>query len=88
MSAFQAYSGAYDHGRQLYRWSCYATCRVYEVRPIDGLLPPAPGGRKWVARRVHGQTGPQVAMLVDGPTDEFSQMLAQVTLASREAVLT
>jgi len=86
MSAFQPYAGAYDCERELYRWSCYATCRVYEVRPVDSALPEPPRGRKWVAKRQHGHSGPQLAMLVDGPTAEFSHMLAQVIPASHRAV--
>ena len=78
MSAFQSYNGAYDHGRELVLWSCYATCPVYEVRPVDGALPEPPRGRKWVAKRQYGHSGPQIAMLVDGMTSEFSQMLAQI----------
>jgi hypothetical protein len=79
MSAFAPYAGTYDDERRSYRWSCYATCPVYEVRPIDGGLPAPPGGRKWVARRQYGQSGPQVAILVDGVTTEFSQMLMQIS---------
>jgi hypothetical protein len=86
MPAFQPYAGVYDDGRELYRWSCYATCRVYEVREIDDSLPAPPGGRKWVAKRQHGQSGAHLALLVDGPTSEFSHMLAQVSRRRLEAV--
>ena len=79
MAAFTAYAGTFEDGRQSYRWSCYATCPVYEVRVLDPGLPAPAGGRKWVSRRQHGQSGPRLAMLVDRHTEEFSQMLAQVS---------
>lgn len=79
MAAFTAYAGTFEDGRQIYRWSCYATCPVYEVRALDPGLPAPPSGRKWVCRRQHGQSGPRLAMLVDVRTEEFSQMLAQVS---------
>jgi len=78
MAAFQAYAGAFTDGRQDYRWSCYATCPIYEVRALDAGLPAPPDGRKWVSRRQHGQSGPRLAMLVDHQTDDFSHMLAQI----------
>jgi hypothetical protein len=78
MPAFQPYAGAFLDGGESYRWSCYATRPVYEVRTFDAELPEPPTGRKWVTRRQHGQSGPQVAILVDGETTDFSQMLAQV----------
>jgi hypothetical protein len=79
MSAFQPYAGTFQDGRDQYRWSCYATCRVYEVRPIDDALPAPPNGRKWVAKRQFGHSGPQLAVLVDGQAPDFSQMLVQVS---------
>jgi len=79
LSAFQAYSGAYADQRQSYRWSCYATCRIYEVRSFDDALPEAPKDRKWVWKPQHASGGPHLAMLVDRWTSEFSQMLAQIT---------
>jgi len=79
MAAFTAYAGTFEDGRQSYRWSCYATCPVYEVRVLDPGLPAPASGRKWVSRRQHGQSGPRLAMLVDHQTEEFSQMLAQVS---------
>jgi hypothetical protein len=79
MSAYQPYTGTYDHDRELYRWSCYATCPVYEVRPIGLTLPAPSRGRKWVAKRQLGQSGPQLAMLVDGVISDFSLMLAQIS---------
>lgn len=79
MAAFIPYAGTFEDGRQSYRWSCYATCPVYEVRVLDPGLPAPGSGRKWVSRRQHGQSGPRLAMLVDGQTEEFSQMLAQVS---------
>jgi hypothetical protein len=85
MSAFQSYAGTFQDGRELYRWSCYATCPVYEVRPIDDALPAPPRGRKWVAKRQHGLSGPQLAVLVDGQIPEFSQMLTQVFRGGFEA---
>jgi hypothetical protein len=87
MSAFQCYAGIYGHQHELYRWSCYATCRIYEVRPVDDELPAPPRGRKWVAKRQHGHSGPQLAMLVDGPTTEFSHMLAQVVPGGQQAAV-
>lgn len=79
MAAFQAYAGAFSDGRRDFRWSCYATCRVYEVRALDANLPAAPDGRKWVSRRQHGQSGPRMAMQVDRQIDEFSHMLTQIS---------
>lgn len=79
MAAFQPYTGAYVDAQETCRWSCYATCPVYEVRTFDDGLPAPPDGRKWVRRPQHGQTGPQVALLVDQLTAEFSQMLAQIS---------
>jgi hypothetical protein len=79
MSAFHAYAGTYDHDREIYGWSCYATCRVYELRPFSAALPTAPRGRKWVATRQLGHSGPTLAMLVDGMISEFSLMLGQVS---------
>ena len=62
-----------------FRWSCYATCPVYELRAVDEALPEPPRGRKWVAKRQHGHTGPQLALLVDGMITDITQMLAQIT---------
>jgi hypothetical protein len=78
MAAFQPYTGAFSDGRQDFRWSCYATCPVYELRALDATLPAAPAGRKWVSKRQHGQSGPRMALLVDHKTDDFSHMLAQI----------
>jgi hypothetical protein len=87
MSAFQPYAGTYEDGRERYRWSCYATAAVYEVRPIDDALPEPPRGRKWVAKRQHGQSGAQLAVLVDGATRDFSQMLTQVSRHGLQAAV-
>jgi hypothetical protein len=77
LSAFQAYAGAYGHEHQLYRWSCYATSRVYEVRSVEHLpLPAPPVGRKWVTTARDRE--PAVAWLVDDATAEFSQILLQI----------
>ena len=82
MTAFQAYAGDVLAKEDAYRWSCYATCRVYEIRTLDPDLPRPPEGRKWVARRQHGMSGDRVAMLVDHDTDDFSHMLAQISRRS------
>ena len=79
MSAFQPYAGAYVDAQETCRWSCYATCAVYELRTFDDSLPAPPDGRKWVRKPQHGQTGPHVALLVDQLTSDFSQMLAQIS---------
>ena len=79
MAAFQPYAGAYADERETWRWSCYATCAVYEVRAFDDSLPAPPVGRKWVRKAQHRQAGPQLALLVDQATADFSQMLAQVS---------
>ena len=84
MSAFQAYGGDVRVKETTYRWSCYATQRIYEIRALDRDLPQAPEGRKWVARRRHGQSGERVAMMVDRGTTEFSHMLAQIFRPFRE----
>lgn len=77
MSAFQAYTGAYGHDEQLFRWSCYATSRVYEVRSFEHLpLPDAPQGRKWVT--LAHDRDPAAAWLVDDATADFSQILLQI----------
>jgi hypothetical protein len=78
MAAFNAYAGTFDDGHQSYRWSCYATCPVYEVRTLDPGLPAPTNGRKWVSKRQHGQGGPRLAILVDRQTEDFSQILAQI----------
>ena len=41
MAAFQSYGGVYGEDGRAIRWSCYATCPVYEVRPFGEPLPPA-----------------------------------------------
>lgn len=79
MAAFQPYTGAYRDEREAYSWSCYATCPVYEVRAFRPGLPPPPADRKWVRMLQYGQRGPQLAMLVDHRTADFSQMLAQIS---------
>jgi hypothetical protein len=76
MAAFQPYAGVYGDGRETMRWSCYATCAVYEMRSFgDAPLPEPPSGRKWVQR----------PLLVDERADDFSQMLAQIRTLSQHA---
>ena len=73
MSAFQAYSGAYEFAGSSYGWRCYATARVYEVRQNrHAPLPSAPQGRKWVAPP-RAAYDPDVACLVDAAVEEFSR---------------
>ena len=79
MAAFQPYAGVLHAQDEVYRWSCYATCRVYEVRALDTRLPEPPRGRRWAARRQHGQAGPCLAILIDEGTADFSHMLAQIS---------
>lgn len=79
MTAFLAYGGDVEVDKATYRWSCYATQRIYEIRALDPDLPRAPEGRKWVARRQHGQSGERIAMMIDDATGEFSHMLAQIS---------
>ena len=83
MSAFQAYSGAYEFAGSSYGWRCYATARVYEVRQTGHApLPCAPQGHKWMAppRKAYE---PDVACLVDATVEEFSQILLQVEAERR-----
>jgi hypothetical protein len=82
MSAFQPYGGAVELDEATYQWSCYATRPIYEIRTLNPDLPQPPKGRKWVARRQHGQSGDRVAMMVDAATTEFSHMLAQISRRS------
>jgi len=86
MSAFQAYSGAYEFAGSSYGWRCYATARVYEVRQKrHAPLPSAPQGRKWVAPPREAYE-PDVACLVDATVEEFSQILLQVESGRRTEV--
>ena len=78
MAAFQPYAGDYSHQGRAVRWSCYATCRVYEVRTFDGELPPPPAGQRWTTKPRDGRDSVRVAVLVDERTAEFSQMLTQI----------
>jgi hypothetical protein len=79
MAAFNPYTGTFDDGRQSYRWSCYATAPVYEVRTLDPGLPAPTSGRKWVSKQQYGNGGPRLAILVDSQTDDFSQILTQIS---------
>jgi hypothetical protein len=79
MAAFQPYAGAFCVHGETFRWSCYATRRVYELRALDPDLPDPPVGRKWVTKRQHGLAGPHLALLVDQAAPEFSHMLAQIS---------
>ena len=80
MAAFQPYAGDYRDEGHAVRWSCYATCPVYEVRTFDGELPRPPAGRQWVKKPRNGRDSVQVAVLVDERIGEFSQMLTQINL--------
>lgn len=86
MAAFQPYAGAFTDDGESYRWNCYATCLVYEVRVFARPLPEPTDGRKWVRKSQNGGSGPDVAVLVDGATTDFSQMLTQITAASAAAL--
>lgn len=86
MAAFQPYAGAFTDGGETYRWNCYATCPVYEVRGHAHTLPEPPAGRKWVSKPRHAGDGPELAVLVDGETTDFSQMLTQITAAPAAAL--
>ena len=86
MAAFQSYDGAFVSEGETYRWNCYATCRVYEVRSFAQALPEAPDGRKWVRKPRRFGDDPDFAVLVDHETTDFSQMLTQITAASAAAL--
>ena len=78
MSAFQPYAGAYEFGGETFSWRCYATARVYEIRPLaHAPLPAAPTGRKWIEPLHKGRQLP-ACCLVDEAVAEFSQILMQV----------
>ena len=86
MAAFQPYAGAYTLEGESYRWNCYATCPVYEVRSYAHPLPDAPDGRKWVRKPQRAGDDLKLAVLVDRETEDFSQMLTQVAAASAAAL--
>lgn len=86
MAAFRSYAGAFTDAGETYRWNCYATSPVYEVRSEGHSLPEAPVGRKWVKKPRHAGGGPELAVLVDGETTDFSQMLTQITAATATAL--
>ena len=86
MAAFQSYAGAFTDEGETFRWTCYATCPVYEVRSGAQALPSPPAGRKWVRKSQTAQGGREVAVLVDGETTDFSQMLTQITAAQAAAL--
>lgn len=78
MSAFQAYTGAYEINGDAFNWRCYATARVYDIRRTEhGPFPEAPTGRKWISplQQDHKQV---VGCLVDATVEDFSQILLQV----------
>ncbi|CAN7214757.1 hypothetical protein LJR225_000782 [Phenylobacterium sp. LjRoot225] len=81
MTTFQPYAGAFTDDGETYRWNCYATSPVYEVRSYAHSLPDAPEGRKWVRKPQNAGGGPELVVLVDGATTDFSQMLTQITAA-------
>ena len=83
MSAFLAYGGAYEFGGRQYRWRCYATARVYEIRKQEhGPSPQTPEGLRWISpQRRRGD--PEVLWLMDEDSDDFSQMLVQVEQQAR-----
>jgi len=83
VAAFQPYSGSFNYEGETYRWNCYATCPVYEVRSEAHPLPDPAGNRKWVRR---SQKGQQLAVLVDHETTDFSQMLTQIAAAPAAAL--
>ena len=85
MAAFQAYAGAFTEEGETFRWNCYATCPVYEVRSSAHALPAAPEGRKWVSK-AQSVGGRELAVLVDSETTDFSQMLTQITAAQAAAL--
>ncbi|CAN7663902.1 hypothetical protein LJR225_005306 [Phenylobacterium sp. LjRoot225] len=85
MAAFQSYSGAFTYEGETYRWNCYATCPVYEVRSYAHSLPDPSDGRKWV-RRAQSAGGQDFSILVDSETTDFSQMLTQITSATAAAL--
>ena len=77
MSAFQAYTGAYEINGEAYDWRCYATARVYEIRRREhGPVPEAPTGRKWISP-VQQRCEP-VSCLVDASVEDYSHILLQV----------
>ena len=78
MSAFQAYTGAYEINGEAYDWRCYATARVYEIRRSEhGPVPAAPTGRKWISP-VQQRCEHAVNCLVDASVEDYSQILLQV----------
>lgn len=78
MPSFQSYAGTYQADGHRVRWRCYATARVYEVRPEPPEnLPPPPIGRCWQVRPA-SSAGPRFAWLVDAQDPDFSYMLLDV----------
>lgn len=86
MAAFQPYAGAFTMEGETYRWNCYATCPVYEVRSFAHSLPEPPHGRKWVRKPQRAGHGGEFAVMVDHETTDFSQMLTQITAATATAL--
>lgn len=86
MAAFQPYAGAFTWEGETYRWNCYATCPVYEVRSYAQSLPDPPDGRKWVLKPRRTGDDPELAVLVDRETTDFSQMLTQIGAATAAAL--
>lgn len=88
MSAFQAYTGAYDFAGSSYGWRCYATTRVYQIRESGhGPFPQAPTGRKWLIQPRQNYE-PAVGCLVDEIVEDFSQILLQVQPHAQPAART
>lgn len=78
MAAYQPYAGEYEYDGVVYRWRCYATAPIHQVRSRGHRpWPSAPPGRKWVYQTRHSH-GPDVAWLVDQTLDDFSHILLQV----------
>jgi hypothetical protein len=87
LAAFRPYAGAFTWEGETYRWNCYATCPVYEVRGYAHSLPEPQLGRKWVHKPRTAGDDPEFAVLVDGETTDFSQMLTQIAAAAPAAAL-
>jgi hypothetical protein len=86
VAAFQAYEGTYADDFGSFRWKCYATARVHEIRTFGGPLPCPPEDRKWVRKSQYASGDHHLAVLVDASTDDFSQMLSQIHPISTAAL--
>lgn len=79
MSAFSAYDGAYEFDGAQYRWRCYATARVHEMRKGEhGPFSRPPKGKKWISVKGRRASDPTLNLLLDEGVTDFSQMLTQV----------